>query len=88
MMTSGQLSRLRCKWVPQLSSPDFCSSLKGLPRFEMENVTLPFYILVGGILVGLLLLFVEFLIKKWLWDQLQPLEILRQIATNVAPARN
>lgn len=80
MATSGQLSRLKSKWMG--AAEDSCTPQRGLPRFEMENVTLPFLVLAAAFLLGLFMLFAEFLIKKWLSDELQPLELLRQIAAN------
>jgi hypothetical protein len=86
MATSGQLSRLKTKWMGVVE--DECAPQRGLPRFEMENVALPFLVLAAAFLVGLLMLFVEFLIKKWLSDELQPLELLRQIVANNARRNN
>jgi len=88
MATSGQLSRLKTKWMGTAAVEDSCAPQRGLPRFEMENVALPFLVLAAAFLLGLLVLFVEFLIKKWLSDELQPLELLRQIAANGARRSN
>lgn len=82
MATSGQLTRLKTKWMGTAAVEDSCAPQRGLPRFELENVALPFLVLAAAFLVGLLILFAEFLIKKWLSDELQPLELLRQIAAN------
>jgi hypothetical protein len=82
-MSSGQLPRLRAKWVGS-EDEEFCSALKGLAPIQMEKVALPFYLLIAAFLVGLLILFAEFLIKKWLWSHLGPLELLRQIMATSA----
>jgi len=64
MRASGRLSRVRSSWM-NLNFEDPCPKDGTLPVFGMENVILPFAILGGGLAFAIILLLVEFVIKKW-----------------------
>ncbi|XP_059473280.1 uncharacterized protein LOC132195355 [Neocloeon triangulifer] len=64
MRASGRLSRARSTWLG-LYFEEPCPKDTTLPQFGMESVVLPFAILAAGLVVALLLLAVEYAIKKW-----------------------
>lgn len=64
MRASGRLARTRSSWMG-LYFEDPCPKDSTLPQFHMGNVILPFAIFGGGMVCAIVVLFIEYAIKKW-----------------------
>jgi hypothetical protein len=64
MRASGRLARVRSSWMG-LYFEDPCPKDAKLPQFGLDNVILPFAILLGGLACAVVILLIEYIIKKW-----------------------
>jgi len=85
MKGSGRLARMKERWMG-LVYDDPCPRDGTLPQFGLDNVILPFMILGGSAGLAVILLFSEYVIKKWcgilLRDDKQDSQLQKLARTN------